>query len=129
MRGLLRGEVGFSLIEVMISLVILFIVTVAIMSSVVFGIKANARTEDLMVATKALEAAMERIMAAPFDDTVSQFPAGYAESIGLLGAKQGLWTVTYLDTGDPDLLSIKVTANWQGTDGFARTIELNTLKI
>ena len=127
---LLRDEEGFSLVEVMVALSILLIVTLAIMAIVVTGIKANARTEDFMIATKAVEAAMERIMAVPFEHTVLQFPAGYEEPIELLEAQQGWWTVTYPKeaTEDPDLLNIKVAVYWQGRDGFKHTIELNTLK-
>ncbi len=128
MYGLLRDEEGFGLVEAMVALSILLIVTLATMSLVVSGTKANARTEDFMIATKAMEATMEGIMAVPFEHTVSQFPAGYEGPIELLEAQQGRWVVTYPDTGDPDLLNIKVTVYWQGRDGLEHSIELSTLK-
>ncbi len=128
MFGLLRDEEGFGLIEIMVALSILLIVTLAIMMLVVTGIKANARTENFTVATKAMEAAMERIMAVPFEHTVSQFPAGYEEPIELLEAQQGRWTVTYPNTNDPDLLNVKLVVYWQDGDGLEHTIELSTLK-
>jgi type II secretory pathway pseudopilin PulG len=134
MHELMKNEEGLSIIELLVSLSVLLITTTAVMSLVVAGIRISEDAERFMVATKALEAAMEKVVRADFDDITSDFPDGHEESIELLGNRQvgqqgqARWVVTYPDTGNSNLLNIRITAHWQGGDGRDHSLVLSTLK-
>jgi hypothetical protein len=126
MKKLIRNEKGFSIMGTFIALVILSISAVGFLGLGATMASFNAETRDLMVATKSLEDAIERISEVDFDHVTQEYPNGYEESIDLLYNKQGKWVLNYIHTGDPQLLGFKVTAYWQGADGREHSAELVT---
>ena len=128
MKRLFRNEEGFTIVETFLSMVILSIVAIGFIGLGVAASSFNAETRDLMMATKALEDAIERISEVNFDDVTWAFPNGYEENIDLLYNKQGKWVLNYIQTGDPQLLGLQVTANWQDADGRDHSITLVTFR-
>ena len=128
MKQLAKDEKGFSLIETLVSLVILSITATGVIGLGAVSAPFNAQTEDFMKATKALEGAIEFITQLDFDNVLWDFPEGYEESIESLSSQEGRWVLNYLQTDDAGLLGIKVTAYWIDADDRQHSIELVTLR-
>lgn len=64
-----RNNEGFTLIEVLLSIVILGLIVVPICSSLVMAVRINAKAESILDAKLAVSSAVEELMASGIDST------------------------------------------------------------
>ena len=101
-----RNNEGFTLIEVLLSIVILGLIVVPICSSLVMAVRINAKAESILDAKLAVSSAVEELMATgikePIDKTVDEL---HIEATPAANGNYYDVTVTYTESGK-ELVSV-----------------------
>ena len=140
---LFKCENGFTLMEGFVAQAILFIVMIAIISVFIMGMRFNAESEDITVATNIAQQRIEEIMNTPYRYIVTQNPTGtilftnepsYApywvkdpKGNWIAALPQGKYEVSYPDGLDADPLKISVKISWLGKNNVENSLSLETL--
>jgi prepilin-type N-terminal cleavage/methylation domain-containing protein len=126
-----RNQRGISLIEVIVSVAIIALGVTALMAQLEASYKITSVNRETNKATAHLQAAMEKVIATPFNNIVNTHPnesVVYLDNINTEDLMTGEYiTVTYADE-NADPLEITVTVYWTSFDGRARSRSLTTMR-
>ena len=125
-------EKGFSLIEVLITLVILSVVTVALTKVMLNSYNVSQSVFQQREVTNILASRMNLLKYIDTDDITSGGTFGYAQLITGSGANvtgtYGVYTTTWaVDSSDPSFKEIDVTVSWTDSDGVDQSEELSNI--
>ncbi len=142
MIQVLDQERGFTLLEVLMSVVMLIIVATAVWSAFAAGLHFNAESEDKTVASNIAQAKMEAVISTLFTDVVTIHPAGetsftsqlqgepyWVQNSGgqwNLALPEGRYTIEYPNGETSDPLVAKVTVLWTNQLGVACSLSLES---
>jgi prepilin-type N-terminal cleavage/methylation domain-containing protein len=125
-----KATQGFTLIEIMIALFILLTVLVAMISTTVMIVRANAFSKTLTTATTLAKDRMERLKNTHYNSLAGGTDYAAADGTVQAGATGAIytrtWTVTADGTPAADMrtLAVTVTWNWNNT---AHNVNLQTI--
>ena len=122
---------GVSLVETIVAVAIIALGVTALMAQLEAAYKITSVNRETNKATAHLQAAMEKVIATPFNNIVNTHPNGssvYLDSMSNEDLMAGEYiTVTYVDE-NADPLEITVTVYWTSFDGRARSRSLTTMR-
>ena len=115
-----QGEGGFTLIEIIISVVLLSSLAMGTLLTIVPVAKQSRLNKEVEIANTEAQKVLEKVHAVPFNDITTIYPD--EASLAIANLTNGIVTVTYDDvTADP--LFVRLTVAWDGQDGgnYARS--------
>ena len=118
-----RACCAFTLLEVLITLVILSVGMLALASLQVMAIRGNSFGQQMTVASTVAQNKLEELRELDFDTVASGFDSCRDESNGTLYTRQ--WTVQN-DTPQPDMKTVRVTVTWTGCEA-GRSVAVSTI--
>jgi len=131
--GVLRGEAGFTVVELLVAIGVLLVAVLASFSSQLTSLNLMGTSRETNVAMTDLRTAMEDVMAVHVTNIPLQFPEGapmgaYTDANltneRIVPSYPGL--TTNPEAADP--LNIVLTITWNDFRGRPRTLELATMK-
>ncbi|MEW6364253.1 MAG: prepilin-type N-terminal cleavage/methylation domain-containing protein [Acidobacteriota bacterium] len=114
------GSRGFSLVEVLVSLLVLFILMLALMASAVLTMSSNVRDTVRDYGTTATQDVLNGLLSRRFDDPVLN-PGTYTTSVqrrvGIKGGTSGASVYTYttvytITQPDPNFKCVQAVTTW-----------------
>ncbi len=103
-------EDGFTLIEVLVTIMILAVVLIALFSCFIYGFTVISRVRQASIATQCIQEELERIRNMPFDDILSLDSSFTNESLPLLEDSSGILSLE--DYGGNDIKKLTVSVIW-----------------
>ena len=103
-------EDGFTLIEVLVTIMILAVVLIALFSCFIYGFTVISRVRQASIATQCLQEELELIRNMPFDDILSLDSSFTNESLPLLEDSSGILSLE--DSGGNDIKKLTVSVIW-----------------
>ncbi len=103
-------EDGFTLIEVLVTIMILAVVLIALFSCFIYGFTVISRVRQASIATQCIQEELERIRNMPFDDILSLDNSFTNESLPLLEDSSGILSLE--DYGGNDIKKLTVSVIW-----------------
>ncbi len=103
-------EDGFTLIEVLVTIMILAVVLIALFSCFIYGFTVISRVRQASIATQCLQEQLELIRNMPFDDILSLDNSFTNESLPLLQDSSGI--ISLEDSGGNDIKKLTVSVIW-----------------
>ncbi len=103
-------EDGFTLIEVLVTIMILAVVLIALFSCFLYGFTVISRVRQASIATQCLQEQLELIRNMPFNDILSLDSSFTNESLPLLEDSSGILSLE--DSGGNDIKKLTVSVIW-----------------
>ncbi len=103
-------EDGFTLIEVLVTIMILAIVVIALFTCFIYGFTVISRVRQASIATQCLQEELELIRNMPFNDILSLDSSFKNESLPLLEDSSGILSLE--DSGGNDIKKLTVSVIW-----------------
>ncbi len=103
-------EDGFTLIEVLVTIMILAVVLIALFSCFLYGFTVISRVRQASIATQCLQEELELIRNMPFDDILNLDSSFTNESLPLLEDSSGILSLE--DSGGNDIKKLTVSVIW-----------------
>ncbi len=103
-------EDGFTLIEVLVTIMILAVVLIALFSCFIYGFTVISRVRQASIATQCIQEELELIRNMPFDDILSLDSSFTNESLTLLEDSSGILSLE--DSGGNDIKKLTVSVIW-----------------
>ncbi len=103
-------EGGFTLIEVLVTIMILAVVLIALFSCFIYGFTVISRVRQASIATQCMQEELELIRNMPFDDILSLDSSFTNESLPLLEDSSGILSLE--DSGGNDIKKLTVSVIW-----------------
>ncbi len=103
-------EDGFTLIEVLVTIMVLAIVLIALFSCFLYGFTVISRVKQASIATQCIQEELELIRNMPFDDILSLDSSFENESLPLLEDSSGILSLE--DSGGDDIKKLTVSVIW-----------------
>ncbi len=103
-------EDGFTLIEVLVTIMILAVVLIALFSCFIYGFTVISRVRQASIATQCIQEQLELIRNMPFDDILSLDNSFTNESLPLLRDSSGILSLE--DSGGNDIKKLTVSVIW-----------------
>ncbi len=103
-------EDGFTLIEVLVTIMILAVVLIALFSCFIYGFSVISRVRQASIATQCLQEQLELIRNMPFNDILSLDSSFTNESLSLLEGSSGILSLE--DSGGNDIKKLTVSVIW-----------------
>ncbi len=103
-------EDGFTLIEVLVTIMVLAVVLIALFSCFIYGFTVISRVRQASIATQCIQEELERIRNMPFDDILSLDSSFTNESLPLLEDSSGILSLE--DSGGDDIKKLTVSVIW-----------------
>jgi len=103
-------EDGFTLIEVLVTIMILAVVLIALFSCFIYGFTVISRVKQASIATQCLQEQLELIRNMPFNDILSLDSSFTNESLPLLEDSSGILSLE--DSGGDDIKKLTVSVIW-----------------
>jgi prepilin-type N-terminal cleavage/methylation domain-containing protein len=103
-------EDGFTLIEVLVTIMVLAIVLIALFSCFIYGFTVISRMRQAAIATQCLQEQLELIRNMPFNDILSLDSSFTNESLPLLEDSSGILSLE--DSGGNDIKKLTVSVIW-----------------
>ena len=103
-------EDGFTLIEVLVTIMVLAIVLIALFSCFLYGFTVISRMRQASIATQCLQEQLELIRNMPFNDILSLDSSFTNESLPLLEDSSGILSLE--DSGGNDIKKLTVSVIW-----------------
>ena len=103
-------EDGFTLIEVLVTIMVLAIVLIALFSCFLYGFTVISRMRQTAIATQCLQEQLELIRNMPFNDILSLDSSFENESLPLLEDSSGILSLE--DSGGDDIKKLTVSVIW-----------------
>ncbi len=101
---------GFTLIEVLVTIMILAVVLIALFSCFIYGFTVISRVRQASIATQCIQEELELIRNMPFDDILSLDNSFTNESLPLLEDSSGILSLE--DYGGNDIKKLTVSVIW-----------------
>lgn len=122
-----KEEKAFSLLEVMISLVILSVGLLATLSLTISAVRGNSFGKQMTVASTLAEDKLEELKKLPYSSATLNAGTTTESDLGPYGGTGPFQRVTVVTDDSPvaDMKTIDVTINW--TDQESRSITISTL--
>jgi prepilin-type N-terminal cleavage/methylation domain-containing protein len=107
-------EDGFTLIEVLVTIMILAVVLIALFSCFIYGFTVISRVRQASIATQCLQEELELIRNMPFNNILSLDSSFTNESLSLLEDSSGILSLE--DSGGNDIkkLTVSVICSYNG---------------
>ncbi len=105
-----KNEDGFTLIEVLVTIMVLAIVLIALFSCFIYGFTVISRMKQASIATQCLQEQLELIRNMPFNDILSLDSSFTNESLPLLEDSSGILSLE--DSGGDDIKKLTVSVIW-----------------
>ena len=105
-----KREDGFTLIEVLVTIMVLAVVLIALFSCFLFGFTVISRMRQASIATQCLQEQLELIRNMPFNDILSLDSSFTNESLPLLEDSSGILSLE--DSGGDDIKKLTVSVIW-----------------
>ncbi len=105
-----KNEEGFTLIEVLVTIMILAVVLIALFSCFIYGFTVISRVRQASIATQCLQEQLELIRNMPFNDILSLDSSFTNESLPLLEDSSGILSLE--DSGGDDIKKLTVSVIW-----------------
>ena len=121
--GKLRACSGFTLLEVLITLVILSVGMLALASLQVMAIRGNSFGQQMTVASTVAQNKLEELREVDFSAVASGYDTCRDDANGILYTRQ--WTVQN-DTPQPDMKTVRVSVTWTGCEA-GRSVAVSTI--
>lgn len=118
-----RAYSGFTLLEVLITLVILCVGMLALASLQVMAIRGNSFGQQMTVASMVAQSKLEELREMDFDTVASGTDSCADDANGILYTRQ--WTVQN-DIPQPDMKTVRVTVTWTGCEA-SRSVAVSTI--
>jgi prepilin-type N-terminal cleavage/methylation domain-containing protein len=103
-------EDGFTLIEVLVTIMILAVVLIALFSCFIYGFTVISRVRQASIATQCLQEELELIRNMPFNNILSLDSSFTNESLSLLEDSSGILSLE--DYGGNDIKKLTVSVIW-----------------
>ena len=103
-------EDGFTLIEVLVTIMILAVVLIALFSCFIYGFTVISRVRQASIAMQCIQEELELIRNMPFDDILSLDSSFINESLPLLEDSSGILSLE--DSGGNDIKKLTVSVIW-----------------
>lgn len=103
-------EEGFTLIEVLITILILTVVLIAILSTFLYGFNLLARMKQTVIATQCAQEELEHIRNLTFDEILALESSYTHENLSLL--QNGTGIITLEDSMGNDIKKLTVSVLW-----------------
>ena len=103
-------EDGFTLIEVLVTIMILAVVLIALFSCFIYGFTVISRVRQASIATQCLQEELELIRNMPFNNILSLDNSFENESLSLLEDSSGILSLE--DYGGDDIKKLTVSVIW-----------------
>ncbi len=103
-------EDGFTLIEALVTIMILAVVLIALFSCFIYGFTVISRMKQASIATQCIQEELELIRNMPFNDILSLDSSFTNESLPLLDDSSGILSLE--DSGGDDIKKLTVSVIW-----------------
>jgi len=103
-------EDGFTLIEVLVTIMVLAVVLIALFSCFLYGFTVISRMRQMAIATQCIQEELELIRNMPFNDILSLDSSFENESLSLLEDSSGILSLE--DSGGNDIKKLTVSVIW-----------------
>ncbi len=103
-------EGGFTLIEVLVTIMILAVVLISLLTCFLYGFTVISRIKQASIATQCIQEELELIRNMPFNDILSLDSSYTNESLSLLEDSSGILSLE--DSGGDDIKKLTVSVTW-----------------
>lgn len=105
-----KREGGFTLIEVLVTIMVLAVVLIALFSCFLYGFTVISRMRQTAIVTQCLQEELELIRNMPFNNILSLDSSFENESLSLLEDSSGILSLE--DSGGDDIKKLTVSVIW-----------------
>lgn len=105
-----KREDGFTLIEVLVTIMVLAVVLIALFSCFLYGFTVMSRMRQTAIVTQCLQEELELIRNMPFNNILSLDSSFENESLSLLEDSSGILSLE--DSGGDDIKKLTVSVIW-----------------
>lgn len=105
-----KKEEGFTLIEVLITIVIITGILISLLGCFIYGLNSISRMKQTAIATQCVQGQLELIRNMPFDDILSLGSSFTNENLSFLQNSNG--TITVEDSFGNDIKKLTVSVLW-----------------
>jgi len=105
-----KREDGFTLIEVLVTIMVLAVVLIALFSCFLYGFTVISRMRQTAIVTQCIQEELELIRNMPFNDILSLDSSFTNESLPLLEDSSGILSLE--DSGGDDIKKLTVSVIW-----------------
>jgi len=113
----LKRKNAFTLVEALVTIVILVIAILGLFQIFIYGSKLNEVAGNMTFAMNEAQNKMEEIKDHDFDDIVTDFSSSGTPGDTFSIAQPNGMGVIYIDSSNPKLLELAIVVSWRHKDG------------